>query len=95
MGDPKELVAEALDRKDDRAVFEGLALGALQYHERNSDFQRLLLHSALEEHSLAQMFFDSSGTFIDFWAVHSAAAARRRLYQFETRNSGAWLLSAW
>jgi AcrR family transcriptional regulator len=55
---PAELVAEALEEKDDRAVFERLALGALQHHELDPEFQRLLLHSALEGHELAQMFFE-------------------------------------
>lgn len=55
---PEELVAEALKEKDDRAVFERLALGALEHHERDPEFQRLLLHSALEKHELAEMFFE-------------------------------------
>lgn len=55
---PKELVAEALQEKDDRAVFQRLALGALEHHEADPEFQRLLLHSALEGHELAQMFFE-------------------------------------
>ena len=55
---PELMVAEALQRKDDRAVFEGLAFGALEHHERDPEFQRLLLHSALEGHELAQMFFE-------------------------------------
>ena len=45
-------------RKDDRAVFESLALGALEHHENDPQFQRLLLYSALEKHELSQMFFD-------------------------------------
>jgi hypothetical protein len=61
------MVAGALKQKNDRAVFEGLALGALQHHEMDPEFQRLLLHSALEKHELAQMFFE---TFV------------RRVYQF-------------
>lgn len=56
--EPAEMAAEAIRRKDDRAVFETLALGALQHHQDDPDFQRLLLHSALEKHELAQMFFD-------------------------------------
>lgn len=56
--EPAEMAAEAIRRKDDRAVFESLALGALQHHENDPQFQRLLLHSALEKHELAQMFFD-------------------------------------
>ncbi|MFN2530357.1 MAG: TetR/AcrR family transcriptional regulator [Pyrinomonadaceae bacterium] len=56
--DPACILADALERQDDQAVFEGLALGALQHHEKDPEFQRLLLHSALEKHELAQMFFD-------------------------------------
>src|SRR3954462_15374846 len=47
---PEAMVAEALKEKDDRAVFERLALGALEHHESDPEFQRLLLHSALEGH---------------------------------------------
>ena len=56
--EPAEMAADAIERKDDRAVFESLALGALNHHEHDPEFQRLLLHSALEKHELAQMFFD-------------------------------------
>src|SRR5690349_15140953 len=56
--DPKDLAGDAIKRKDDRAVFESLALAALDHHENDPEFQRLLLHSALEKHQLAQMFFN-------------------------------------
>ena len=56
--DPAETAADPMALKDDRAVFESLALGALDHHEQDPEFQRLLLHSALEKHELAQMFFD-------------------------------------
>ena len=56
--DPLQKVAEAIRRKDDRAVFEGIALDALNHHESDPEFQRLLLHSALEEHELAHMFWE-------------------------------------
>ena len=56
--DPVVMAAEAIKRKDDRAVFESLALGALNHHEKDPEFQRLLLHSALEKHELAEMFFN-------------------------------------
>jgi AcrR family transcriptional regulator len=52
------LVADAVARRDDHAVFEGLAFNALEHHEHDPDFQRLLLHAALEGHELAQMFFE-------------------------------------
>ncbi len=54
---PCQAVADAIARKDDRAVFEAMALDALNHHEQDPEFQRLLLHSALEEHELAQMFW--------------------------------------
>lgn len=56
--DPLQKVADAIQRKDDRAVFEGIALDALNHHESDPEFQRLLLHSALEEHELAHMFWE-------------------------------------
>jgi len=56
--DPMQVVAEAVAAKDDRAVFEGLALDALNQHDCDPEFHRLLLHSALEEHELAQMFWE-------------------------------------
>ena len=59
LGDPCELVADAVRLKDDRAVFETLALTALQHHEQDTEFMRLLLHAALEGHQLAQMFWDT------------------------------------
>jgi TetR/AcrR family transcriptional regulator len=55
---PEAMVSVALQEKDDRAVFERLALGALEHHECDPEFQRLLLHAALEGHELAQMFFE-------------------------------------
>jgi AcrR family transcriptional regulator len=55
---PEQMVAEALKQKDDHAVFEQLALGALNHHEADPEFQRLLLHSALEGHELSEMFFE-------------------------------------
>jgi AcrR family transcriptional regulator len=56
--EPKVTAADAIKRKDDRGVFESLALGALNHHDKDPEFQRLLLYSALEKHKLAEMFFD-------------------------------------
>ncbi len=56
--DPQQIVAEAIERKDDAAVFEGFALDTLEQNECDPEFHRLLLHSALEEHELAQMFWE-------------------------------------
>ncbi len=51
-------VAEAVATKDDRAVFEGLALGMMEHHQEDQDFLRILMYSALEGHQLTQMFWD-------------------------------------
>ena len=56
--EPEKMTAPARARKDDRAVFEALALEALEHHEHDPEFQRLLLYSALEKHELSEMFFD-------------------------------------
>jgi AcrR family transcriptional regulator len=56
--DPLQVVAEAVAARDDHAVFEGLALDALNQHDCDPEFHRLLLYSALEEHELAQMFWE-------------------------------------
>jgi AcrR family transcriptional regulator len=56
--DPREAVSEAVKRKDDHAVFEGLAFHALEHHECDTQFHRLLLHAALERHELADMFWE-------------------------------------
>jgi len=57
--EPEVMAAEAIKHKDDRGVFESLALGALNHHDEDPEFQRLLLYSALEKHKLAEMFFDN------------------------------------
>jgi AcrR family transcriptional regulator len=57
--EPEVMAAEAIKRRDDRGVFESLALGALNHHDDDPEFQRLLLYSALEKHKLAEMFFDN------------------------------------
>jgi AcrR family transcriptional regulator len=51
-------VGEVMERGDDRAVFEGIALMMMKHHEQDPQFLRLLLYSALEGHRLAQIFWD-------------------------------------
>jgi TetR/AcrR family transcriptional regulator len=54
--DPFAWAQEAMAKKDDVELFYQLMLNALNHHERDTDFMRLLLHSALEGHELAEMF---------------------------------------
>lgn len=74
--DPSEVVGEAIRRKDDRAVFEGLALHALEHHEDDKEFHRLLLYAALEGHELAQMFWER--TVKEFYEFLSAYIEERQ-----------------
>jgi AcrR family transcriptional regulator len=55
---PCDVVPEAVASRDDRAVFTGLALAMMRHHEHDTEFLRLLTHSALEGHELAHMFWD-------------------------------------
>ena len=56
--DPRQLLADAIARRDDRAVFETLARAMMHHHEQDTEFLRLLSHAALEEHQLVELFFD-------------------------------------
>jgi AcrR family transcriptional regulator len=49
---------EAIKNKDDHGVFYNIALQALNKHESDVAFLRLLFYSALEEHVLADRFFN-------------------------------------
>jgi AcrR family transcriptional regulator len=48
---------KALNKKDDYAVFYNIGLDAMQKHQADAGFMRLLMYSALEEHELAERFF--------------------------------------
>ncbi|MBV9241794.1 MAG: TetR/AcrR family transcriptional regulator [Acidobacteria bacterium] len=51
---------DAINRKDDRAVFYRLALNALNKQQSDVPFMRLMFYSALEDHGLAERFFTES-----------------------------------
>jgi AcrR family transcriptional regulator len=48
---------EAMAKGDDFGVFYNLAFSALEKHQANVNFMRLIFYSALEEHELAARFF--------------------------------------
>jgi AcrR family transcriptional regulator len=54
------LVAEAMEAADDLAVFQTVALHMLDHHEEDTEFLRLLMYIALENHSLGQVFWDKN-----------------------------------
>lgn len=48
-----------------------MALNALNHHKEDADFLRLMLHSALEGHELARVFFEHFITYIyDFLGAY-------------------------
>jgi TetR/AcrR family transcriptional regulator len=53
-------VVEAAEATDDLAVFQGVALSMLEHHRQEPEFLRLLMYLALENHTLAQVFWDSN-----------------------------------
>jgi len=52
------VLQEAIKNKDDYKVFFNIALNALTKQQADENFMRLLLYSALEEHELADRFFN-------------------------------------
>jgi AcrR family transcriptional regulator len=57
---PCEWAGEAMLAKDDEQFFYQLILNALNHHEEDPEFMRLLFHSALEGHELAEMFVEQN-----------------------------------
>lgn len=53
-----ETLKKAIAEKDDLAVFYNIAFDALNKHQEDVAFMRLLFYSALEEHELAERFFN-------------------------------------
>jgi len=52
-----EALQTAIEQKDDFSVFYNIAVDALNKHQEDVGFMRLLFYSALEEHELAERFF--------------------------------------
>lgn len=52
-----EKLKRAIEQNDDFAVFYNIAVDALDKHQADVGFMRLLFYSALEEHELAERFF--------------------------------------
>jgi AcrR family transcriptional regulator len=73
---PLELIAEAMAAEDDDRVFYEMILNALNKHERDPEFMRLLFHSALEGHELAEIFIERN--IVPIYEFMSAYIARRQ-----------------
>lgn len=57
---PLSVINEIIKTKDDFEVFYQIILDALKKHQQDPEFMRLLMHSALEGHELAEMFINES-----------------------------------
>jgi AcrR family transcriptional regulator len=69
-------VSAAIAAKDDEQIFHALMLKALDNHERDPQFMRLLFHSALEGHELAEMFIEQN--IVPIYEFLSAYIAERQ-----------------
>lgn len=57
MQEMQRALEEAMERAEDRQVFESLAFHMLEFHEHDDMAMRILLYSALEGHELAEMIY--------------------------------------
>jgi AcrR family transcriptional regulator len=76
VANPFELLAVPMAANDDRQVFYSMMLNALTKHEKDPEFMRLLFHSALEGHELAEMFIEQS--IVPIYEFLSAYISRRQ-----------------
>lgn len=53
----QRVIGEAMERGDDRQVFESFAFHILEFHDNDDTAMRILFYSALEGHELAEMIF--------------------------------------
>ena len=54
------LVGDAMEAGDDLLVFQRVAQHMLEHHEEDTEFLRLLMYIALENHALGQTFWDKN-----------------------------------
>lgn len=57
---PMAIITEVIKTKNDYEVFYQIILNALNQHQQDPEFMRLLMHSALEGHELADMFVNEN-----------------------------------
>ena len=71
-----EAICGALEAKDDEQVFYRMILDALNKHEGDPQFMRLLFHSALEGHALSEIFIEEN--IVPIYEFLSAYIAQRQ-----------------
>jgi TetR/AcrR family transcriptional regulator len=83
-----EEMREHAARRDDEAVFRALVKKLVDFHRKDPDFMRLMLFSALENHTLAQKFHDKRGDSLHKF-LRGYLQARQREGAFEDLNINA------
>ena len=73
---PCDEIAGLIASKDDYQVFYNLMLNALNHHEADPEFMRLLFHSALEGHELSEIFIERN--IVPVYELMSAYIAERQ-----------------
>jgi TetR/AcrR family transcriptional regulator len=76
------------ERRDDEALFRALMKKLVDFHRKDPDFMRLMLFSALENHTLAQKFHDRRGDSLHKF-LRGYLLARQREGAFENLNINA------
>ena len=79
---------EHAERRDDEAVFRALVKKLVDFHRKDPDFMRLMLFSALENHTLAQKFHDRRGDSLHKF-LRAYLQARQQEGAFENLNINA------
>lgn len=79
---------EHAERRDDESVFRALVKKLVDFHRKDPDFMRLMLFSALENHTLAQKFHDRRGDSLHKF-LRGYLQARQREGAFENLNINA------
>ncbi len=74
--DPREWAGDAIAANDDEQFFYQIIINALNHHEKDPEFMRLLFHSALEGHELAEMFVEQN--IVPIYEFMSAYLSRRQ-----------------
>ena len=83
---PFDAVADALAAKDDEQVFYKLMFNALENHERDPEFMRLLFHSALEGHELSEMFIEENIVPIyEFLSAYIAGRQKEKVFRADIK----------
>lgn len=77
-----QALIDAMKEKDDFGVFYNFALQALNKHQEDIAFMRMIFYSALEEHEMAEKFFkDFVGEIYNFLGAYIKQRQKDRIFR--------------